>query len=267
MRPPRTTSRPHCSPARSSPRGRSASCLRRNSFRIIIGVVAAVRLAAPARHGRRAAQQQLHPQGRDRRGVCRRRHAGGGRRDPQRSQARADGADSARFSRLDARPCAAEQAARGEWGEVDSDWSYTVLARIGAPGSDPKAAVSATFRHSCLRKGKLGDYVAFYGSAGTVHVDRPIARVTSSLARGGGCVSRGAGRRGHAGRTAAGRAARQLAAGWEVPQRAWNALARDFVADIIGRDHTAIISPRGRLAPSGSDRRRACRRRMVDAGR
>ena len=29
----------------------------------------------------------------------------------------------------------AEQAAGGGWAEVDSDWSYTVLARIGAPGS------------------------------------------------------------------------------------------------------------------------------------
>jgi hypothetical protein len=37
----------------------------------------------------------------------------------------------------------AEQAAGGDWAEVDSDWSYTVLARIGAPGSDPADGMSA----------------------------------------------------------------------------------------------------------------------------
>ena len=31
-------------------------------------------------------------------------------------------------------------------------------------------------------------------------------------------------------------------AGWEVPQRAWNALARDFVADIEGRDHRPYLT-------------------------
>jgi hypothetical protein len=31
-------------------------------------------------------------------------------------------------------------------------------------------------------------------------------------------------------------------AGWEVPQRAWNALARDFVADIEGRPHQPYLT-------------------------
>ena len=31
-------------------------------------------------------------------------------------------------------------------------------------------------------------------------------------------------------------------AGWEVPERAWNALARDFVADIEGRGHQLYLA-------------------------
>jgi predicted dehydrogenase len=131
----------------------------------------------------------------------------------------------------------------GDWAEVDSDWSYTVLARIGAPGSNPADGMSATFRHSCLRQGKHQDYVAFYGSRGTIHVDKAYCQGALHLLQEGDAsfrevpvtaeiltwlppVERRA----------------NWAAGWEVPQRAWNALARDFVADIEGRDHQPYLS-------------------------
>ncbi|HEV7984056.1 MAG TPA: Gfo/Idh/MocA family oxidoreductase [Xanthobacteraceae bacterium] len=137
----------------------------------------------------------------------------------------------------------AEQAAGGDWAEVDSDWSYTVLARIGAPGSDPADGMSATFRHSCLRQGKHQDYVAFYGSRGTIHVDKAYCQGALHLWKEGDAsfrevpvpaeiltwlppVERRA----------------NWAAGWEVPQRAWNALARDFVADIEGRGHQPYLT-------------------------
>ncbi len=122
------------------------------------------------------------------------------------------------------------------WAEVDSDWSYTVLDRIGARGSDPANAVSATFRHSCLRKGKHQDYVAFYGSNGTIHVDEAYCQGAVHLWREGD----------------AGFQEVPLTAeidswlpppqtrsnwpkGWDIVQRSWNALAREFVRDIEGK--------------------------------
>ncbi len=135
-------------------------------------------------------------------------------------------------------PVPAEQAARGEWGVVDSDWSYTVLARIGAPGSDPKAAVSVTFRHSCLRKGMLRDYVAFYGSGGTIHVEQAYCQGDLHLWREGDDAFRVV-PVGDDVLTTLPRVEAQphWPPGWVVPQRAWSALARDFVADIAGRPH------------------------------
>jgi len=136
-----------------------------------------------------------------------------------------------------------EQARAARWGEVDSDWSYTVLARIGAPGSDPAAAPSVTFHHSCLRKGKHQDYVAFYGRTGTIHVDQAYCQGDVHLWR-----------EGEAGFSVVPMRADILASlppveaqphwapGWDVPARAWNALARDFVADIEGRAHAPYFT-------------------------
>jgi len=135
-------------------------------------------------------------------------------------------------------PVPAEQAAGGEWGAVDSDWSYTVLVRIGVAGSDPKAAVSVTFRHSCLRKGMVRDYVAFYGSGGTIHVEQAYCQGDLHLWREGEDAF-------HV--VPVGEdvlvelphvdVQPHWPPGWVVPQRAWNALARDFVAEISGAPH------------------------------
>jgi predicted dehydrogenase len=118
-----------------------------------------------------------------------------------------------------------------------------VLARIGRRGSDPANAVSATFRHSCLRKGMVRDYVAVYGSEGTIHVDEAYCQGDVHLWREGDADFR---------RVPVPGAieawlppVEPLAhwpAGWEVPQRAWNALAREFVADIEGRAHEPYYS-------------------------
>jgi predicted dehydrogenase len=136
-----------------------------------------------------------------------------------------------------------EQARAASWGEVDSDWSYTVLARIGASGADPEDAVSATFRHSCLRKGKHQDYVAFYGRTGTVHVDQAYCQGDVHLWR-----------EGEEGFSVVPMRPDILAAlprvdaqphwheSWIVPARAWNALARDFVAAIEGRPHAPFFT-------------------------
>ncbi len=129
-----------------------------------------------------------------------------------------------------------ETADEAGWAEVDSDWSYTVLDRIGPKGSDPTKAISVTFRHSCLRKGKHQDYVAFYGSNGTIHVDEAYCQGAVHLWREGD----------------AGFKEVLLTAeieswlpppqtrsnwprGWDIVQRSWNALAREFVRDIEGK--------------------------------
>lgn len=135
-------------------------------------------------------------------------------------------------------PVPAEQAAAGQWGEVDSDWSYTVLARIGAAGSNPQSGVSVTFRHSCLRRGMHSDYVAFYGSGGTIHVDQAYCQGDVHLWREGEQEFQV---------VPVGEDVQAMLPpvemqphwppGWAVPQRAWNALARDLVADIDGAPH------------------------------
>jgi predicted dehydrogenase len=123
----------------------------------------------------------------------------------------------------------AAEAVSHEWAEVDSDWSYTVLVRIGEPGAALDQAVSATFRHSALRFGRHPDYVALYGEEGTLHVEGAYMQGAVFLA------------------TTSGK--------WEelpIPdhiraalppeedhsQRNWDQLAREFVADIRGEGNS-----------------------------
>ena len=131
------------------------------------------------------------------------------------------------FREFNRRALTPEEAAAAEWREVDSDWSYTVLARIGPPGSDPAEAVSATFRHSALRAGRLEDYVAFYGTEGTIHIRGAYAQ--------GALLRRGPGR------TAEweeipipAHITESLPAIADDTQRNWTQLCHEFVADIRG---------------------------------
>jgi predicted dehydrogenase len=126
------------------------------------------------------------------------------------------------------RAFSAEEAANHDWAEVDSDWSYTVLVRLGDPARALEQAVSATFRHSALRVGKNADYVAFYGENGTLHIEGAYVQGALSLGTSGD--------------------------GWEelpIPprvyaslppepdhsQRNWDQLAREFVADLRGEGY------------------------------
>lgn len=118
-----------------------------------------------------------------------------------------------------------EAAAQGEWADVDSDWSYTVLLRLGDPQAPLEEAVSVTFRHSALNFGKNEDYVAVYGEKGVIHIVGAYTQGAVFL--------------------------RTVEHDWhELPvpehihaalppepdhsQRNWDQLARDFVADIRG---------------------------------
>lgn len=67
-----------------------------------------------------------------------------------------------------------EEAAKREWAEVDSDWSYTALCRVGEPAALDRA-VSATFRHSSLHPSRNGDSMVFYGEEGALHLEGAYA--------------------------------------------------------------------------------------------
>jgi predicted dehydrogenase len=140
-------------------------------------------------------------------------------------------------------PVPLDRAEAAGWAEVDSDWSYTVLARIGPPGSPPDAGTSVTFRHSCLRKSLVGDHVAFYGRSGTIHVEQAYCQGSVQLWREGEADFRPVPMR-----QEILDALPQVAVqphwheSWIVPARAWNALARDFVADLEGRAHTPYLT-------------------------
>ena len=56
-----------------------------------------------------------------------------------------------------------------EWKDVDSEWSYTVLAHI-EPAAVRRQPVSALFRHGAMQPRFEGDYVAFYGDEATIHI-------------------------------------------------------------------------------------------------
>ena len=140
-------------------------------------------------------------------------------------------------------PVPAARAEAGTWGAVDSDWSYTVLARIGAVGSDPATGVSVTFRHSCLRKGMVKDYVAFYGRTGTIHVEQAYCQGALHLWREGeDGFAEVPMRQSILDALPTVNVQPHWQEGWAVPARAWNALARDFVADIEGRPHAPYFT-------------------------
>lgn len=118
-----------------------------------------------------------------------------------------------------------EQAAQGEWADVDSDWAYTVLVRLGDPAAPPAAAVSATFRHSALNVGRHGDYVAIYGENGVLHIDGAYTQGAMYLCRDGNEWEE---------LTIPERIHTALPPEPDHSQRNWDQLAHDFVADIRG---------------------------------
>lgn len=136
------------------------------------------------------------------------------------------------FRQLRAQALSPQEAAGAQWREVDSDWSYTVLARIGAPGTDYRDGISALFKHSGLRAGNLEDYVAFYGSAGTIHIKGAYAQGPLRLWRGQEWEEVPVPRR----------ILESLPAIVDDTQRNWTQLARDFVADIRGEGYRGYLT-------------------------
>lgn len=125
----------------------------------------------------------------------------------------------------------AVEAAKCEWREVNSDWAYTVLARISTAGiaSD---SISATFRHSALMASKTSDYIAFYGEEGTIHVNGGYAQGPLHIGD-----QKGRWRK----RPIPKRILKHLPAVEDDVQRNWNCLAREFVADIRGEGDASYL--------------------------
>lgn len=55
-----------------------------------------------------------------------------------------------------------------KWGESNVEWSYTVLARVASEYADKP--VSVLFKHGGLQPRFNEDYIAFYGSKGTIYI-------------------------------------------------------------------------------------------------
>ncbi len=120
-----------------------------------------------------------------------------------------------------------EEAAKGEWAAVDSDWSYTVLVRLGQREAALDQAVSATFRHSALNFGKNADYVAVYGEKGVLHIEGAYTQGAMHLRTGDAWEELTIPAAIHA----------ALPPEPDHSQRNWDQLAREFVADIRGEGY------------------------------
>lgn len=115
-----------------------------------------------------------------------------------------------------------------EWADSDAEWSYTVQARI-KPDYPATQSVSALFHHSGLQPRFNRDYIAFYGSAATIHIEGHYGQgplLLKTRASDWQEVT----------------LPPHIAAGQpdiaDDTQRNWTILARDFVADIRGEAHT-----------------------------
>jgi predicted dehydrogenase len=115
-----------------------------------------------------------------------------------------------------------------EWAAVDSDWSYTVLVRLGERGAALEDTTSATFRHSALPFAKNKDYVAFYGEKGVLHIEGAYAQGDLFLRTEGETWNPVA---------IPDQIRSSLPPETDHSQRNWDQLAREFVADIQGQGY------------------------------
>ena len=62
-----------------------------------------------------------------------------------------------------------------EWRDVDSEWAYSVMAHVN-PAITTRQPVSSIFRHGGMQPRFEGDYVAFYGDEGSIHIGGAYAQ-------------------------------------------------------------------------------------------
>jgi predicted dehydrogenase len=117
------------------------------------------------------------------------------------------------------------------WGETNVEWSYTVLAHV----ESPRAArpVSALFRHGGLQPRFEADYVAIYGTEGTIHIGGSYAQGPLHLRQGRGDWQE---------LPLPSHIVSALPAAEEEALRNWTQLAREFVADIRGQGNSGYLT-------------------------
>ncbi|MBX3000229.1 MAG: Gfo/Idh/MocA family oxidoreductase [Caldilineaceae bacterium] len=122
-----------------------------------------------------------------------------------------------------------------EWREANSEWSYTVLARMETKKA-LRQPVSALFRHGGLHPRFHEDSMAFYGSEGAIHIQGSYAQGPFYLRQ-----------RGQDAWEERPVPAANLAGLPDIEdntQRNWTQLARAFVADIRGEGDSGYQTAR-----------------------
>jgi predicted dehydrogenase len=69
-----------------------------------------------------------------------------------------------------------------KWETVNSEWTYTVMARIQSE-YEHRAPISSVFKHGGLQPRLAPDYVAFYGSTGAIYIEGAYAQGPLHLTR------------------------------------------------------------------------------------
>ena len=69
----------------------------------------------------------------------------------------------------------AEELAELEWRDVDSEWSYSVMAHV-SPAGDVRQPVTSVFRHGGMQPRFGDDYVAFYGDEASIYINGAYAQ-------------------------------------------------------------------------------------------
>ena len=129
------------------------------------------------------------------------------------------------FREFTRRAMTPEEAASLKWADVDSDWSYTALLRVGNADQSLDEAATVTLRHSALRFARHGDHMAFYGERGTLHVEGVYLQGPMFIKTSGPTWEE---------LPIPLRILDRLPAEPDHTQRNWNQLARAFVSDIRG---------------------------------
>ncbi len=62
-----------------------------------------------------------------------------------------------------------------EWRDVDSEWSYSVMAHVN-PAINTRQPVTSIFRHGGMQPKFENDYIAFYGDEGSIHIGGAYAQ-------------------------------------------------------------------------------------------
>ena len=114
-----------------------------------------------------------------------------------------------------------------EWETVDSDWMYSVMARVQSPHAE-SGPVSALFKHGGMQPRFQKDHIAIYGSKGAIFIEEAYAQGTLYFRQRGTETEWQA-------RPIPAHITDALPNVDQDAERNWTQLMREFVADIQGQ--------------------------------